>query len=260
MRAVSPRWETTDVEAEPVGASEVGRGSGFRASFVALGESQKPQLGVSFYTLYLNRRWGRFLAAGANALGMTPNMVTIVSALCSAVAIFIIAVPGATVLTGFLSGGLLMLAFAFDSADGQVSRLQRASSRTGEFLDHVLDCSVKIGLHSAVLIAWYNAGREGAVLLIPLLFLFSSVVFYFGGILLLKMREQARAGREGTAEVTGVNPVRALLLLPVDFGIVSASFLLWGWSSLSLVAYTSLAIAQTLFLLVFVVRWRQELA
>jgi len=260
MLAVSARSETIDVEAAPVDASQVGRGSGFRASFVALGESQKPQPGVSFYTLYLNRRWGRVLGAGANALGMTPNMVTIVSALCSVAAMVIIAVPEASVLAGLLAGGLLMLAFAFDSADGQVARLQGASSRSGEFLDHVLDCAVKIGLHSAVLIAWYNAGREGAVLLIPLLFLFSSVVFYFGGILLLKMREQGRSSREPAFEAAGVNPLRAFLLLPVDFGVVAASFLVWGWSSASLSAYTALAIAQTAFLLLFAVRWRRELA
>ena len=95
--------------------------------------------GAPAYSVYVNRRLGRVLAAVAFRLGLTPNQVSIISAVHSFAAIALIAFAPVTVPLGLLIALLLVLGYAWDSADGQVARLRGGGSPQGEWLDHFID-------------------------------------------------------------------------------------------------------------------------
>lgn len=161
-------------------------------ALLELRTAQKSAKGVSLYSRYVNRPAGRCLAAVSHALGLSPNQVTLVSAVFSFAAVAVVALgepswgQGAAVWAGLAVG------FAFDSADGQLARLRGGGSAAGEWLDHVVDCAKITALHSAVLIAFYrHPGHFGvtddAWLLVPLGFQFAAVVTFFGGLLTEKL-------------------------------------------------------------------------
>ena len=230
----------------------------YRRSLAELVAAQKPPRGVSLYSTWVNRPLGRRLAALADVLQLTPDQVTLLSGLCSLTAIALLLVP-ASLPVGLAVGGLLVLGFALDSADGQLARLRRSGSRAGEFLDHMLDCVVKCGLHAGVLVAGYRAGERGSVLLVPLAFQIVSVLLFFGGTLVAKLREQSarpdteRPGRRVTDRASSV------LLLPADHGILCLTFLLWGVPDIFGPAYALLLLAHTALLAVFAFVWYREL-
>lgn len=228
---------------------------GFRGSIAALASAQKSAKGVSAYTVYVNRPAGRWLAAVGHVLGLTPNQVTLISAAFSFLAIGLLAAAPRSVGVGLAAGAALVLAFALDAADGQLARLRRAGSRAGEWLDHTTDCAVKLSLHAAVLVGWYRAGEADAVLLLPIAFQAAAVLLFFGGILTDKLRS-----RDPGSPPAPPNSRALVLLLPVDNGVVCASFLLWGFVDLFRGVYVVLLVAHVLFLVAFTVKWYRELS
>ncbi len=230
----------------------------YRRSLGELVRAQKSSRGVSLYSTWVNRPLGRRLAALADVVRLTPDRVTVLSGLCSLTAMALLLVPR-SVPVGLAVGGLLVLGFALDSADGQLARLRRSGSRAGEFLDHMLDCLVKSGLHAAVLVAAYRAGERGAVLLVPLAFQVVSVLLFFGGTLVAKLREQSErpdSQRPGRRVTDGAS---SILLLPSDHGVLCLTFLLWGIPELFGPAYALLLLAHTALLAVFALVWYREL-
>jgi phosphatidylglycerophosphate synthase len=236
-----------------------GFGARYRSSLAALEQAQKTPRGVSLYSTWVNRPVGRRLASLADVLDLTPNHVTLVSAACSLTAVALLALVDPSRLLGLVVGGLLVLGFALDSADGQLARLHRSGSRSGEYLDHMLDCTLKSTLHAAVLISFYRSGERGLELLIPLGFSTVSVLLFFGGILVSKLRQQspqpagARPG-ERVGDVTS-----SVLLLPADHGVLCLSFLLWGSGELFLAVYALLFAVNAALTAVFAVVWMREL-
>jgi phosphatidylglycerophosphate synthase len=231
------------------------------SAFAQLKGAQKVAKGVSLYSRYVNRPAGRYLAAGSYGLGLTPDQVTLVSAVFSGAAVLALAVAapswglGLAVWLGLASG------FAFDSADGQLARLRGGGSPAGEWLDHVVDCAKIAALHSAVLITCYrHPGHFGlgdrAWLLVPLGFQFAAVVTFFGGLLTEKLLPPRRPGTPATAPST----LRAVALLPVDHGVFCLVFLLLGDGVWFRWAYTALGAAAALFLLAFLMKWFRELS
>ena len=79
-------------------------------------------------------------------IGMTPNQMTLASAISTFSAIAILAVTTPSLATGLVIAGLLILGFVLDSSDGQLARLTGASSPSGESLDHVVDRLVRCSL------------------------------------------------------------------------------------------------------------------
>jgi len=107
---------------------------------------QKSQSDGFFYTVYINRPAGRFLAAGAHVFGLTPNQLTLISFAVTVAGLGFLISVGYQSLTKSIFGVLILLiGFAFDSADGQLARLRGIKSPSGEWLDHVVD-SIKIPL------------------------------------------------------------------------------------------------------------------
>ncbi|MBW1601123.1 CDP-alcohol phosphatidyltransferase family protein [Streptomyces sp. JJ66] len=222
--------------------------------------AQKSAKGVSLYSRFLNRPAGRYLAAGAYTAGLTPNQVTAVSAVFSftGVAALIFLPPS------WWAGALVWLAlavgFAFDSADGQLARLRGGGSPAGEWLDHVVDCAKVTALHCAVLIAFYrhpeHFGTEAAGwLLVPLVFLFATLVTFFGGLLTEQLKPKPAPGGAPPAPST----LRALALVPVDHGVFCLVFVVLGGGTAFAWAYGVLGAVALLYLPLFLVKWFREL-
>lgn len=211
------------------------------------------------YSIYVNRPAGRVFASLAHAVGMTPNQVTGVSALLTFTGIVLLAAVPPSLGLGIGVWLLLAVGYAWDSADGQVARLRGGGSPAGEWLDHVVDATKLVSLHIAVAVAAFRFfDLESPVwLLVPLLFAIISTVTFFGMILNDLLR--ARHGVEQAAQSGGSSPVRALLGLPTDYGVLCFVFVLWGWQPGFLVLYSLAASAGLLFLLAALVVWFRKM-
>jgi phosphatidylglycerophosphate synthase len=208
--------------------------------------------------VYVNRRIGRVLAAVAYRIGLTPNQVSIISAVHSFIAIGLIAFGPVNVPMGFLIAVLLVLGYAWDSADGQVARLRGGGSPQGEWLDHFIDTLKIASLHLGVLIGLYRVLPDTPVLLlIPIVFSIVASTTFSGMLLndLLKGKHAVAS----THERGGGTLLRSLVLLPTDFGLVCLVFVLWGWTPAFLIGYGLLCVAAILFLALAAVKWFREI-
>ena len=230
------------------------RGS-YRGTVARLAAAQKTTRGAPAYSRFVNRPAGRLLAAAAYLAGLSSNAVTMVSAAFSYSAIALLAAARPTVLTGITVCLLLLIGYAFDSADGQVARLGGTGSVRGEWLDHVVDAAKMAALHLAVLISmyrWFDL-RHQAVLLVPMLFGLSATVWFFALILTEKLRP-ARAPAE-----RGHSVARAVLVLPTDYGVFCLVFLIIGFHRVFLIAYCLLFAAHLLLTLASLAKWYREM-
>jgi phosphatidylglycerophosphate synthase len=226
-----------------------------RRSWDQLAQAQKSGAGVPFYMRVVNRRLGRALACVGALVGATANQVTALSGLVALAGVALVA--GVDVgLPGAVAALLLMqLAFALDSADGQLARLTGRGSPAGEWLDHVVDATRTLAFHGAILIALYRFTEVAdAVLLVPLLFALVASVRFFAQIL----SEQLLRQRGGAAEESGT-AVGALIQTPADVGVQNLVLLLLPWTAVFLAGYVLLAVANTLLLAATLVRRHRAL-
>ncbi|WP_375478584.1 CDP-alcohol phosphatidyltransferase family protein [uncultured Jatrophihabitans sp.] len=239
---------------------EAGRGN-YRDSVDALASAQKPSYGAPAYSVFVNRPAGRYLAAGAHQLGLTPNAVTLLSALCSYIAIACLALLRPTVGTGVVVGVLLMLGYALDSADGQLARLRGGGSRLGEWLDHMVD-SIKISsLHLAVLITVFRYfGFRPGWLLVPIGYAVVSAVTFFGMILIDQLRAGVIAKATRPGDVSQRRALaRSLAVLPNDYGFLCVVFLLLGFHHLFFGVYAALLVCNVGFLGLALRKWARQM-
>jgi hypothetical protein len=232
----------------------------YRAALGRLREAQKSARGVSLYSRHVNRPLGRLLAAAAWVAGLRAHHVTAASAVASYAAVAAIAwAPPSWPLALAACGGLV-LGFALDSADGQLARLCGESSPAGEWLDHVVDCVKITALHAAVLVSFYRFfDLPGAGwLLVPLAFQLANLLLFFGGLLTDKLRPAPRPPPAGAPGAP--SRLRAVALLPVDHGVLCASFVLLGNERAFRAAYAVLCAAYVLCCAAFSVRWFRELS
>ena len=149
---------------------------------------------------------------------------------------------------------LLQLAFALDSADGQLARLTGRGSVGGEWLDHVVDAARVLLLHLAVGTALLRQTEvDTAWLLLPVVLGWTASVRFFALIL----AEQLGRGA-GRPEPPGGGP--AWVQLPADAGIVNLSLLLWPWTAAFLVGYGVLTAATLVLTVATLARKRRALA
>jgi phosphatidylglycerophosphate synthase len=214
--------------------------------------------GAPAYSIYVNRRIGRFLAAAAYKAGLTPNQVTGVSAVFTFTGIAMIALAPGSIWAGVAIWVLLALGYAWDSADGQVARLRGGGSLDGEWLDHVVDAAKVISIHLAVLIGLYRHGElDDAWMLVPLGYATVNGVTFFA-MILNDLLKTAR-GSISTAARGGSSPLRSLALLPTDYGWLCAVFVLWGSQEWFVGAYTATFALCSGFLVLAGVRWFREM-
>lgn len=249
------------------GAAETAGTMTYTAALRRLRGAQKTAKGVSLYSRLVNRPLGRIFAAAAYRAGLSPNQVTLLSAAVSGAAIAAVALvrPSWPLAFGVWAG--LVLGFALDSADGQLARLRGISSPAGEWLDHVVDCAKITALHGAVLISFhrfFELPGEGW-LLVPLAFQLAAVLIFFGGLLTDKLKPKPGAGTgnapgAGNAPAAPPSRVRAVALLPVDYGVLCALFLLLGSERAFRLGYAAFCAVYVLFCAAFSAKWFRELS
>jgi phosphatidylglycerophosphate synthase len=215
--------------------------------------------GAPAYSVYVNRRVGRYLAAGAFRLGLTPNNVTAISAGFTFCAIGLLTIGEPSWGFGIVVWLLLAVGYAFDSADGQVARLRGGGSPSGEWLDHVVD-SIKIStLHLAVLIMMFRHFplESSAWLLVPIGFAAVAAVSFFAMILndLLKAKHAPTIAPPAAPRTL----LRSLLGVPTDYGVLCLAFVLLGAPLAFFGLYALLFVANTLYLALALGKWFRDM-
>jgi phosphatidylglycerophosphate synthase len=237
--------------------------SGYRATVASLAAAQKPGRGAPPYSRWVNRRFGRWLAAGAYLMNRTPNQVTAASAVMTSIALVLVAVAEPTWWLGILVVFLLLLGYALDSADGQLARLRGGGTKSGEWLDHVVDAFKIVLFHGVVLISFYRFGTGWgeSAMLIPLGFMVVSSVFFFSMILTDQLRRIASAERGAAyAKPSGAGGwLQTVVAIPTDYAVLCLAFLIFGWREGFAVVYGLLFLANAVILFGVLARWWREL-
>jgi phosphatidylglycerophosphate synthase len=231
------------------------------ATWRRLRSAQKPPAkGSPAYSRFVNRRLGRFLAAAAYRLSLTPDQVSLISAAFTATGIALVALVRPAPLTGVAVSLLLAVGYAFDSADGQLARLRGGGRPAGEWLDHVLDAVKTSALHLAVLVAWYRFYElRGPALLVPIGYTLVAAVHFFATWITDQMR-RAHPAVAPAAGATGPGLLRSLLVLPTDYGLLLLTFVLLAWQPGFITVYTLLFAGTALFLLAALPKWFREVS
>ena len=233
--------------------------SAISEAYGRLVRSQKPNRGAPPYSRWINRRLGRMLASVAYVCRLSPNQVTVLSAVATFSGLALVALVRPLWWLGLLVGVLLVLGYALDAADGQLARLRGGGSVAGEWLDHVVDATKICVLHAVVAVSIYRFGpRHGWLLLIPLAYEAVACVFFFSFILVDKLRRENSAFRPPAA-AQGGGLVQTFVALPTDYGILCIVFLFFGGRTVFLVLYGLMFAANALVLLAVLVKWWREM-
>jgi phosphatidylglycerophosphate synthase len=223
-------------------------------------EAQKPSAGrPPFYSAHVNRRLGYLLANRLRFTAITPNQLTLVSAVLTYAAIIGLALFKPSWPVSVSIALALLAGYALDSADGQLARLRGQSSYAGEWFDHMVDSGKVVALHLAVLISWYRFADAGkpVLLLIPIGFAAVSSVTYFGMI----MADQFRARAGAVATRTAPTPAwRRLAATPTDYGVLCLALALMPATTLFTAAYALAFVASAAFLASCLSNWRREIS
>ena len=223
-----------------------------------LRSAQKSSKGAPAYSRFVNRRAGRYFAAVAFRLGLTPNAVTAISALFSFIGIALLTLVPPSWLLGVGVMLALAIGYALDSADGQLARLRGGGSTSGEWLDHMIDATKISSLHLAVLISAYRFFDfdRPAWLLVPIGFTVVSAVSFFGMILNEQLERRAALTTGATRNrPQATSALRSLLVIPTDYGLLCLIFLLLGAPMVLFAAYTLLFVGNAGYLALAAVKW-----
>lgn len=255
-----PSGEINVATDSQTGAAPVLR-PGFADSLQRLSGAQKSGKGAPAYSLFVNRRLGRVLAAGAHVLSLTPNTVTAISAAFTFTAIAMLAIAPPVWSTGAAVSLLLVLGYGLDAADGQLARLRGGGSLAGEWLDHMFDSLKSTSLHLAVLIGAYRFGDLPDVwLLVPIGFVVVDASSFFAQILNEQLRRNRVLAPEPSAEAaTRPSLTASMLKVPTDYGVLCLSFLLLGSGEPFAVVYTCLFLASAAYLALAMPKWCREM-
>lgn len=114
-----------------------------------------------------------FIARGLNAVGLTPNAITLIGffAMCGV---------GFVLANGYLAlgGALTIVAGIFDALDGSLARLTNRVSKFGAFLDSTTDRFAEGALYLGILFWYLQRGVTFVAYLIYLTLLGSLMVSY----------------------------------------------------------------------------------
>jgi len=171
----------------------------------------------------------QYVAVVAFRWRIGPNAVTVISAIVSAAALFILLLAPRTVLVGVCVAILLALGYLLDSTDGQVARLSRRSSPAGEWLDHVVDAMRMPLVHLCTLIALFIDGVDEWNMTIPIAYAVVTTGQFFSQVLAEQLLKSE------TKHVPPKN--QSLFLLPTDTGILCWLYVLWGFKQVFIGAY-----------------------
>ncbi|QXC59136.1 CDP-alcohol phosphatidyltransferase family protein [Aquihabitans sp. G128] len=237
------------MSASPTPQATSGFGLRTREALGKLSGAQKSKVGVPAYLRYVNRRAGGWIAAVGYGLGLTPNHLTALSALFSFAAIAALAVvdPGPAAAAAIAVS--LLLGYAFDSADGQLSRVRGGGKPSGEWLDHVVDVAKTSSLHAGVLVSLARFADLGSNrwLALPLAFGIVNITFFFGMMLRDQLGGKPAKPTEAPSGAGAGSALRSVVLLPMDYGTLCLAFFLLAAPTAFLVAYGALFAFMALF-------------
>jgi len=233
----------------------------FQQTLARLGGAQKGDKGAPAYSRFVNRKAGRLLAALAFHAGLTPNVVTAISAAFSATGIAVLALVAPSWRSGVVVAGCLAVGYALDSADGQLARLRGGGSAAGEWLDHMVDAVKTSSLHLALLIGLYRFQpvERGALLLVPIGFCLVAAVLFFGTMLNEALRAQHGAPTRAQRTAQRPSVLRSLVVLPTDYGALCWTFVLLGAPTVFLSVYAFCFVVMTAYLALAAVTWFSEM-
>ena len=218
----------------------------------------KPSHTAPLYSRLVNRPVGRYLAAIAYRLGMTPDQVTAVSATVTFAGILLIALVRPSPVMGLVVAILLVAGYALDSSDGQLARLRGGGSLSGEWLDHMFDCAKNAAVHLAVLVSFYRfSDAPPALLLLPAAFQLVVTVMFFGTVLTDQLRRSRP--RPGSAVPESGSLLRSVAVAPADYGLLCLAFVCFGYRPLFIGVYAFLLAGSAAYLTVGLRRWRWQL-
>lgn len=229
-------------------------GGMYREALASLTAAQKPSAGTPAYSRFVNRPLGRRLAAWGYVWGWTPNGVTGLSALSTLCGILVLALVAPTPWVGVIVAALFVLGYALDSADGQLARLRGGGSVQGEWLDHTVDGAKLSIIHLAVLVSMYRFFDVPVLwLLVPAAFLVVHNVMFFSMIL----KELLTRGDRPTPQpsTASTSALRAIMILPSDYGFFCLLFLLLGVPLLFFAGYTLLMVCNAIILVLALIKW-----
>ncbi len=235
-------------------------GTRYRDALALLATAQKSSAGAPAYSRWVNRRAGRRLAAAAYCIGLTPNMVTVLSAAFTYCGIVLLLVAPPSTGVGIAVAATLVVGYALDSADGQLARLRGGGSLFGEWLDHMVDCIKETGLHLAVLVSafrYFDLSANGW-LLIPLGYTLVAVARFYGVTLVDQLRK-SRGTLVPSGNRLSNSPLTAAALLPTDYGLLCLIFVLLGHTTLFFAVYAALFACNGVFLMMAMARWGGQL-
>jgi hypothetical protein len=93
-------------------------------------------------------------------------------------------------------------------------------------------------------------------LIIPLAFQLVSIVTFFGG----ELDRLLRTSNGYTAPQRERSKLRAIALLPADYGVLAASFVLVGWAPLFFGVYTVLFFTNLVIMALLLTKWFRALS
>lgn len=236
--------------------------TGYRQTLKLFRTAQKEAApGSPPYSIYINRKVGRYLAAAASSARMTPNFVTAISALFTFSGIVMIAAMRPTWANGITVWLLLAVGYAFDSADGQLARFKGGGTLSGEWLDHVIDCLKISSLHLAVAISWFSYFElsSTAWLLVPIGFSAVASVEFFTMILNGHLKEIHALSTGARAPKSSRSWIKSVALIPTDYGLLCVVFVFLGNETLFVALYAVMFIANSLHLVAALVKWFRDL-
>ncbi|PID98231.1 MAG: CDP-alcohol phosphatidyltransferase [Actinobacteria bacterium] len=209
----------------------------FQSARGVLDAAQKPGNGVPAYTRWVNRRIARLVASIAAAFHWTPNIVTAISFTFSALGMAILIAFPPSIISGIGAAFFLAVGYICDSADGQVARLTGTSSKTGEWVDHVVDAfrSPAIHLTTAIALMIYRPEQWWLAIVALVYGAVTSTQFLSQILAEAFIRAAQRPQRRG-------GTLRSFVLLPTDPGTLCWSFIFWGIAAPFATVYTTLAV------------------
>lgn len=206
-------------------------------ALAALGSAQKPAVGVPAYLRWVNRPLGGRVAVEAAVIGATPNQLTAVSAALGAAGVLLIGL-GSGPWAPPLAALLLLAGYVFDSADGQLSRIQRSGGPAGEWLDHVVDGVRTPLVHVAVAAYLFRTDAPLALIVVAALFSVLVSAWFLSQLLAEKLLPRSHGSHDGfpsLADSLVKQPqdpsttyvVVGLLAVPAAFALAYTALFVW---------------------------------
>ena len=187
--------------------------------------------GSTWYHREIELRGAKVVAFVANSIGMSPNVLTLLSTLFAVVGMVVILLRPNDWMAGVLSLLLLQLCFIADCSDGILARFQNRSSKFGAFLDIFLDRLNNFVVFGGFGVAWAVNSPSSPSLLSVVLFMSAASAYILYTIAAMQ-QGFVFPDFKGTMQNYGKSWKEKVLKFPYEFMNMGVHFLLLSLSYL----------------------------